>query len=93
MSEDLQDRENTMMRLTRTHRTHVSNRLAVLAAFLLVAAAAAGLNGAMNDTVDAGPALAVSQSAPVDNTARASGLKPATANKRFKLRFYLFRRD
>jgi hypothetical protein len=81
-----------MMRLTRTHRTFVSNRLAVLAAFLLVAAAVAGLSGTMGDTVEAGPALAASQPA-ADNTMRATGPQPAKASKRFKLRLYLFRRD
>ena len=91
MSDNLSDRENTMMRLTRTHRSLVSNRLAVLAAFILFAAAAAGYQGATTGSVDAGPALAASQSAPADNAARASSLKPATANKRFKVRFYLFR--
>jgi hypothetical protein len=92
MSDNLSSRENTMMRLTRTHRTFVSNRLAVLAAFLLVAAAAAGINGSMNDTAEAGPALAASQPAN-DNAMRATGPQPAKANKRFKLSFYLFRRD
>ena len=81
-----------MMRLTRTHRTFVSNRLAVLAAFLLVAAAVTGLNGSMSDTVDTGPVLAASQPA-TDNAMRATGPQPSKANKRFKLRFYLFRRD
>ena len=92
MSNDLPSRENTMMRLTRTHRTFVSNRLAVLAAFLLVAAAVAGINGSMSDTVEAGPALAASQPAS-DNAMRATGPQPAKASKRFKVRFYLFRRD
>ena len=92
MSGNLSSRENTMMRLTRTHRTFVSNRLAVLAAFLLVAAAAAGINGSMNDTAEAGPALAARQPAN-DNAMRATGPQPAKANKRFKLSFYLFRRD
>ena len=92
MSDNLSSRENTMMRLTRTHRTFVSNRLAALAAFLLVAAAVAGLNGSMSDAVEAGPALAASQPAD-DNALRATGPQPVKADKRFKLRFYLFRRD
>lgn len=92
MSGDLHDRENTMMRLTRTHRKLVSNRLAALAAFLLVAAAVAGINGSMSDAMEAGPALAASQTA-TDSATRATSLNPATANKRFKVRFYLFRRD
>ena len=93
MSGKLSNRQNTMMRLTRTHRTLVSNRLAVLAAFILVAAVAAGFNGSTRDAVDAGTALASSQPAPAENSARATGLKPAKASKRFKVRFYLFRRD
>ncbi len=33
-----------MLRLTRTYRFRVSNRMAVLAAFLLISAVAAGVN-------------------------------------------------
>ena len=40
----------------------------------------------------AGPALAASQPAD-DNALRATGPQPVKADKRFKLRFYLFRRD
>ncbi len=79
-----------MMRLTRTHRIKISNRLAVLAAFLLVAATAASLNGSMARAVDAGPAVAgnppAADSAPPE-------LASVKSNRGFKLRLYLFRRN
>ena len=79
-----------MLRLTRTHRYRVSNRLAVLAAFLLVAATVASVGGSLAETANSGPALvgAAQQDEASVNTVRA-----AKAGKGFKVSLYLFRRN
>jgi hypothetical protein len=80
-----------MMRLTHTHRSRVSNRLAVLAAFLLVAATVAGVSGPFGGTGEAGSLQATTQAS--DNPAQASAVRSAKANKGFKISLYLFRRN
>jgi hypothetical protein len=80
------------MRLTRTHRKRISNRLAVLAAFLLVAATAASLNGSMARAVDAGPSVAGSSQA-AEQAAQAPELGSVKSNRSFKFRLHLFRRN
>ena len=78
-----------MLRLTRTHRIRVSNRMAVFAAFLLIAATMAGLGGTINGTISGEPTIADSSQA-VDNTHQPSAVRSVRASKGFKV-FYLFR--
>ena len=80
-----------MLRLTHTHRIRVSNRLAALAAFLLVAATAASVGGSLNESVDAGSSLA--GKAVSDSPAQAGTVRSAKAGKGFKISLYLFRRN
>ena len=80
-----------MLRLTRTHRFRVSNRLAVLAAFLLVAATAASVGGSLAETVDGGSSVA--GMAVNDSPAQANTVRTAKANKGFRVSLYLFRRN
>ncbi len=80
-----------MLRLTRTHRIRVSNRLAVLAAFLLVAATAASVGGNLTDTVDGGNSVA--GTAVNENPSQANTVRAAKASKGFRVSLYLFRRN
>jgi hypothetical protein len=71
----------------------VSNRLAALAAFLLVAASlATGVDRASERPVEAGASVAA-RSAPALDRGQTSELGAAKANKGFKVRLYLFRRN
>ena len=75
-----------MFRLTRTHKTRISNRMAALAVFLLVAAALAGFNAPSSDTL--GDATTI---AGTSNEAPANTLRSVKARKGLKFNFYLFR--
>lgn len=82
-----------MLRLTRTHRVRVSNRLAALAAFLLVAASlAAGVDRTADQPLEAGASVAAT-SAPALDRGKAGEVHAVKANKGFKVRLYLFRRN
>ena len=81
-----------MLRLTHTHRIRVSNRMAVLAAFLLVIAAAAGINGPMNEAGDMANSV-VSNSQVSEKPAKVSPVRSVKAGKGFKASLYLFRRN
>ncbi|MBT8039392.1 MAG: hypothetical protein KJO70_02180 [Gammaproteobacteria bacterium] len=71
----------------------VSNRLAALAAFLLVAASlATGMDRSSERPVEAGASVAA-RSAPALDRARTNELGSVKANKGFKVRLYLFRRN
>ena len=81
-----------MLRLTRTHRIKVSNRMAALAAFLLITAAVAGINSPMNQAGDAATSV-VSTTQNQEQSAQASSVRSVKANRGFKASLYLFRRN
>lgn len=81
-----------MLRLTRTNRTRVSNRTAVLAAFLLVAATVASVGGAFSEAPNATPTLAGTAPAQ-ENAAQADAVKAVKARRSFKVSLHLFRRN
>ena len=80
-----------MLRLTRTHRSRVSNRLAVLAAFLLVAATVASVGSEWIETADGGTSVA--GMTVNENPAEANTYRAAKVRKGFKASLYLFRRN
>lgn len=75
-----------MFRLT-CNRCRVPNQVAVLAAFLLLAATVATVNRTSEPDMDTGPAVVQSEEAP------AAIATTATRDKGFKLNLYLFRRN
>jgi len=77
-----------MFRLTRTHRARISNRMAALAVFLLVAAAMAGLNTTSNDAMGAANSMADNSN---ETPAQAQSVRSAKASRGLKFNFYLFR--
>ena len=79
-------KENTMFRLT-CKRCRVPNQIAVLAAFLLLAATVATVNQAADRGMDTGPNVVHSEEAP------ATVATTANRDKGFKLNLYLFRRN
>jgi hypothetical protein len=81
-----------MLRLTRTHRTRVSNRTAVFAAFLLIAATVASIGSSLNDNPDTAPGLVGSEVAEAD-TGQGGQVAVVSRNKGFKVNLYLFRRN
>ena len=81
-----------MIRLTRARKFRVSNRLAALAAFLLVAATVASVSAPIgSDSAADGSMLAISQEAETQPTG--SDLATVSRNKGFKISLYLFRRN
>ena len=76
-----------MFRLTRAHRYRVSNQLAVLAAFLLIAASAASIERVADESQQSGPALVQNDAAAAGNAASVN------KNKGFRVSLYLFRRN
>lgn len=81
-----------MLRLTRTHRIRVSNRMAVLATLLLLIAATAGINSPMNNAGDAATSVVSNSQAP-EKAAKVSPVRSVKASKGFKASLYLFRRN
>ena len=75
-----------MFRLT-CNRCRVPNQVAVLAAFLLLAATFATFNQAADRGMDTGPAVVHGDEAPV------TVATTTTRDKGFKLNLYLFRRN
>lgn len=78
-----------MIRLTRARKIRVSNRLAALAAFLLVAATVAGVSAPVDS--DEAPMLASSHQAEAQPAG--GDLASISKNKGFKVSLYLFRRN
>lgn len=78
-----------MLRLTNTHRYRVSNRMAALAAVLLVVATVASVGGALDRTQTAAPTLVGTNDGVATNTT----VRSAKANKGFRVSLYLFRRN
>jgi len=76
-----------MFRLTRAHRYKVSNQMAVLAAFLLIAASAASIERVADDSQQSGPTLVQNDTAGADKTVSMS------KNKGFRVSLFLFRRN
>jgi hypothetical protein len=81
-----------MLRLTHNHRTRVSNRMAVFAAFLLIAATVASLGGALDGHREAGPSMVGTGTAEADS-GQGNAVSAVRSNKRFKVNLYLFRRN
>lgn len=77
-----------MLRLTRTHRVKISNRMAIFAAFLLVAATMAGVNSSFNDTMAEGKNIVNTAS---EAPAQAKTVRSVKAKKGLKANFFLFR--
>jgi hypothetical protein len=76
--------------MTHFYRQRVSNRLAALAVFLLVAASlATGFDRSMDSPLNAGQSVAGNSSSVLDR-GQASEVK---AKRNFKVRLYLFRRN
>ena len=75
-----------MFRLTRTHKSRISNRMAALAVFLLVAAALAGFNAPSSDAIGDTATMAKTS-----NEAPANSVSSVKARKGLKFNFYLFR--
>ena len=81
-----------MIRLTRTRKYRVSNRLAALAAFLLVAATVAGVSAPVDSAgVADGQMLSSTQRA--ETRTAGAELASVSRNKGFKISLYLFRRN
>ena len=81
-----------MIRLTRASKFRVSNRLAALAAFLLVAATVASVSAPIGSDIAAdGSMLADSQE--VATQPAGSDIATVSRNKGFKVSLYLFRRN
>ena len=78
-----------MLRLIPTHRTRIPNRLAVIGAMLLFAAAAAGINAGADAISDPGQAMAKAEPA-TEGTVLSTKNR---ADKSFKVRLFLFRRN
>ena len=80
-----------MLRLNRTPKIRVSNRLALVAAALLVTSTLAGVGGSMSDTINP----VAETSTPSFALAESSAPKPAAAShfqkKRFKVSLMLLR--
>ncbi len=77
-----------MLRLSRTYRERVSNRTAVLAVCLLVAAAVAGFNAPSADTVNDIPSVAGASN---ESATPTQSVRTVNARKGLKFNFYLFR--
>ena len=73
-----------MFRLTRAHRFKVSNQLAVLAAFLLIAAS---IGHIAYTPEEAGPSMVQADTTPAGTSASVN------RDKGFKVSLYLFRRN
>ncbi len=80
-----------MIRLTRAHKFRVSNRLAALAAFLLVAATVAGFSAPI-DSDGVSDDRMMASSAEVEAQPTGGDLAAIARNKGFKVSLYLFRR-
>ena len=81
-----------MIRLTRARKIRVSNGLAALAAFLLIAATIAGVNTPVDsDGVSDGQMLASTQQA--ESRPAGGEIASVSRNKGFKISLYLFRRN
>ncbi|MEJ2383401.1 MAG: hypothetical protein P8Y54_03290 [Xanthomonadales bacterium] len=83
-----------MLRITRTRQFRVSNRMAVLAAMLLVVTAAAGLGDRFDTAQNAEPATMAetNRGAPASET-RPEHVRSAAVGKReFRVHLHLFRR-
>lgn len=80
-----------MIRLTRAHRIRVSNRLAALAAFLLVAATVAGVSAPL-DSAGISDGQMLADSGQVETQPAVKELATVSRNKGFKVSLYLFRR-
>lgn len=66
--------------------------MAVLAAFLLISAAAAGVNSPLNTAADAATTV-VSNPQTAEKPAKVSPVRSVKASKGFKASLYLFRRN
>ena len=86
--------ESTMSRLTRFRQFRISNRLAVFAAFLLLAATVAGTTRSVNNPLG-DPVLqsAAAQDATAPVKTNSKSLRTVRNNKPFKISLYLFRRN
>jgi hypothetical protein len=83
-----------MFRLTRKYRTRVSNRMAALAAFLLIVAAAAGLGNPLGSPGDTTPSLADGKASSVQQAEmRSNRIGSAKESRSFKISLFLFRRN
>ena len=79
-----------MIRLTRARKIRVSNRLAALAAFLLIAATVAGVSAPIDSDVSDERMMA--SSTEVETQPTSGDLAAIARNKGFKVSLYLFRR-
>ena len=86
-NQDVIARQNTMLRLSRTHRYRIPNQLAVLGALLLVFAAAAGINAGMDSATERGNGVVSAEPASEGTVRKAT----ARTNKAFKVKLFLFR--
>jgi hypothetical protein len=83
-----------MLRITRTRQFRISNRMAVLAALLLVVTAAAGLGERFDTQNVARPAMAeTDRGAPAAEAAPQRVNTTAAKNRKFRMNLYLFRRN
>lgn len=82
-----------MLRITRHRQFRVSNRLAAMAALLLIVTAAAGLSNPFGDPNDATQTMAdTSRGTQTEETTAQRVNATAGHRKRFKVNLYLFRR-
>ena len=77
-----------MLRLTRTYRERVSNRMAVMAICLLFAAAMAGFNAPTADSINQSQGVAGTTS---ESSTPSQSVRSVKAKKGLKFNFYLFR--
>ena len=77
-----------MLRLTRTYKERVSNRMAVLAICLLFAAAMAGFSAPTADSVNGAQGMAGTTS---ESSTPSQSVGSVKAKKGLKFNFYLFR--
>jgi hypothetical protein len=84
-----------MLRITRTRQFRVSNRMAVMAALLLVITAATGLSNPFEAPDAAAPATMAetNRTAPGSETPAERTGSAAVKKRKFKVSLYLFRRN
>ena len=84
-----------MLRITRKRQFRVSNRMAVLAALLLVVTASAGIGNSFETTDGYTPATMAetTRSAPASETPSERIGSAAVKQRKFRVNLYLFRRN
>jgi len=86
-------RSNDMLRITRTRQFRVSNRMAVMAALLLIVTAAAGIGNPLSGGAEPATMAGTVRSAPASETPPERVGAAAVNKRKFRVNLYLFRRN